>query len=265
MPVGDIQHGAQGADLGKFGRHLLWGMNYNAYFTGLGDYLDVASPSGRDKWNHAQFYDSVKDAMDKSVLQSLDEMKRVLEPTQGRWIVLNRGHHYWRFQEEFAKENGLEADTDRELAKFLGCTVADGVAISQLKFSGEHGKHAVHCQIWQTHGEGSGITMAAPLNKLERQMSRFPTVDIFLIGHYSRKVGYPVDVQVPVFGKHPRMVAKRRILACTGGFVRSYEVGPRPSYVEKALMPPTNLGGVVIYARPVHSHDEDRLDLGISQ
>ena len=75
---------------------------------------------------------------------------------------------------------------------------------------------------------------------------------------------------MPIFGKHPRLQAKRRILAVTGGFSKGYEAGSRRngraggSYVETAMMPPTNLGGVLIYIRPVHTVGEDRLDLNIS-
>ena len=43
MPISDIQHGASGADLKKLKRHVEWGVEHGAYFTGLGDYIDVAS------------------------------------------------------------------------------------------------------------------------------------------------------------------------------------------------------------------------------
>lgn len=262
LPIGDIQHGAQGVDLPKLSRHIEWGVERGAYFTGLGDYIDVASPSGRSKWRRSEFYDSLIDSMDAHVHKLTDELKRVLEPSQGRWLMLNRGHHFWPYD----SENSAFTDTDAELADFLGCPVTGdmGLGVVQIKFKNEKGKRAIKARIWQWHGEGSGQTMAAPLNKLEREMSRWPTIDIFLIGHYSRKVGYPVDCLVPVFGKRPDVKAVRRILACTGGWVQSYTVGSRPSYVERAGMPPTNLGGPVIYARPVHAAGGDRLDLSVS-
>ncbi|KKM74107.1 hypothetical protein LCGC14_1403780 [marine sediment metagenome] len=263
MPVGDIQYGAQGVDLDKLKRHMEWGMKQDAYFVGMGDYVDVASPSNRRAIQLAGFYDSVTDAMGEIAVVHLERVMDALKGTEDRWFGLIEGHHYFQF------EDGRTSDTI--LAEKLRTPFLGTCAIVNLKFRDDavKGRHTINCQMWVHHGAGSGATMAAPLNKLEKMMSRFPTVDIFLLGHYSRKVGYPVDALVPVFGKHPRLRAKRRILACTGGFMKGYTVGsqrggrPQGSYVEKAMMSPTNLGGVLIKVRPVHTENEDRLDMNI--
>ena len=262
MPIGDLQYGAEGADLDKFKRHIAWGMKRGAYFIGMGDCVDVASPSGREKLADAHLYDSVRAALTAQAEQALDTLKVALKGTEGRWLGLQEGHHYWDF--------GGGQTTDTRLAAYLGAPFLGTCAITRLRFKQAGGTHVVSCQIWSHHGTGSGETITSPLNKLEKMMARFPTVDIFLLGHYSRKAGYPVDALVPVFGKNPRLIAKRRILAVTGGFMKGYTVGSKQngraagSYVEASMMPPTNLGGVVIYARPVHTESEDRLDLSIS-
>jgi hypothetical protein len=250
-------------DLPKLKRHIAWGVAHNAIFTGLGDYLDVASPSGREKYDKSGFYDSVMKNFDKGVYQLLDEVKDALAPSVGRWLILNKGHHFWQFKS--GPEKGR--DTDDVLAEYLRCPVTGvmGAAITELTFRNSRSKRALTCQVWQWHGEGSGQTIAAPCNKLEKAMARWQTVDIFLMGHYSRKVGYPVDCPVPTFGKNPQLRDRRRILACTGGFMRGYQAGGDPSYVEKAGMHPTNVGGVGVYIRPVHEEHGDRLDLSIYQ
>lgn len=262
MPVGDIQYGAEGSALDKLKRHMEWGMKMGAYFIGMGDYVDVASPSGREKIRNASFYDSVIDALTEKAQEHMEEVLKVFKGTEKHWLGLHEGHHYWEFQEG--------GTTDTIMAERLGAPFLGTCALTQVRFAQDNGRHRVVCQIWSHHGEGSGMTMAAPLNKLERMMSRFPSVDIFLLGHYSRKAGYPVDALVPIYGKIPRLVAKRRILAVCGGFARGYTVGSKRSgraqgsYVEKAMMPPTNLGAPVIYIRPVHAEHEDRLDMNIS-
>lgn len=263
MPVGDIQYGSEACVFDKFKRHMEWGMKHNAYFIGCGDFLDVASPSGRQKIRHADFYDSVTDALEDKVREQLDKFYTAVKGTEGRWLGLVHGHHYYEFS------NGTTTDTI--LAERLRCPYLGTSGIVQLKFKGN--KHLQTAQIFVHHGQGSGVTMTAPLNKLERMMSRFPSVDIFILGHFSRKVAYPVDALVPVFGARPKLVAKRRILACTGGFSKGYVVGsgikrygkPRGSYVEEGLYPPTNLGGLVIRVRPVRSGDENRIDLSVEQ
>ncbi len=261
MPVGDVQYGGSGADLDKFKRHMEWGMKQGAYFISMGDMVDMPSPSGRRKIVQADFYDSVLDSLSESAMRHMETIAEVIKGTENRWLGFLEGHHYWDF--------GGGVTTDTLLAEKMNSPFMGTCGIVQLRFRNSN-KRAVTCQIWAHHGAGSGATMTAPLNKLERMMSRFPTVDIFLIGHYSRKAGYPVDALVPVFGKRPRLIAKRRILAVTGGFSKGYEAGSRRngraggSYVEAAMMPPTNLGGVVLYVRPVHTEHEDRLDMNIS-
>jgi len=225
-------------------------------YTGLGDYIDVASPSGRMKYEKAAFYDSVKDTLDEGVAKLLEDMKKLLAPTIGRWLMLNRGHHFWRFQDG--------TDTDKLLADYLKCPATDdmGMGITQVKFRNR--RYTVSAEVWQWHGEGSSQTMAGPVNKLEREMLSWPTVDIFLMGHYSRAVGWPRDPLAPRFGKYPKLVAKRRILACTGAFDKGYTVNGRATYVERGGMPPLNHGGVLVYMIPEHRKDSDYLKLGVS-
>lgn len=262
VPISDLQYGAEGCDIEKFKRHIDWAMKYDhTYFIGLGDIVDVASPSGRQKLQNAGLYDSVRDMLDDGAQEHLEVVKKILDGTQDRWLGVHEGHHFWEFEAD-------GSTTDTRLAEFLRAPFLGTCAITQIKFKGAHRK-SPPCQIWSHHGTGSGATMAAPMNKLEKMMSRFPTVDIFLLAHYTRKVGYPVDALVPVFGKYPRLKAKRRILACTGGFYKGYIVGSKRKgramggYVEQGMMPPTNLGGVIIKIRPVHTKFEDRLDMNI--
>lgn len=263
MPVGDVQYGSDACDFNKFKRHMDWGMKHGAYFIGMGDYLDVASPSGRDKIKHADFYDSVHDAIEEKIREQLETFYTAVKGTEGRWLGLVHGHHYYDFLDG--------TNTDVILAQRLKTMYLGTSGIVQLTFSKKGSNHMQSAQIWVHHGQGSGATMASPLNKLERLMSRFPTIDVFLVGHYSRKIAYPVDALVPVFGSNPHLIAKRRILAATGGFMKGYVIGSgvkrygraRGTYVEEGMMPPTNLGGLVIRMRPVHGTNEDRIDMNV--
>ena len=250
LPIGDVQLGAEGYAGDVFKRWMEWGVKHKAYYVGLGDYVDVASPSGREKVRHAEFYDSVKDDMDDIAQQRLEQFQKAVDGTQGRWLGLVSGHHYWDFQDH--------TNTDSRLAEYLGCPYSESAAVVQVKFDGV-ANHRTHCNIYLWHGEGSGMTMAAPLNKLERLMSRWPTVDIFLMGHYSRVVHYKVGAMVPVFGKKPYLREAERILACTGGFSKGYVIGSQHggTYVERAGMPPTNLGSLKITVCPIHTGPEN--------
>ena len=46
MPLGDLQAGIAECDIDLLARKVNKALNLGAYFIGMGDYLDVASPSG---------------------------------------------------------------------------------------------------------------------------------------------------------------------------------------------------------------------------
>ncbi len=255
FPISDVQLGAPGCNFDDFKRWIDYGMRLGAYFYGLGDYLDVASPSGRKKIKDAEFYESVSGYLEDKASENIEKFLGALKGTEGRWLFMLEGHHYYEF------EDGSHSDII--IADALGAPFLGTSTIFQLKFKNRHRSQV--CQIWAHHGEGSGRTMASPLNKLEQIMSGFPSVDIFTMGHYHRACGYPVVGLIPIFGEHPRLKAKRRILACTGGWLKSYVVGnsragrPQGTYPEKGMMKPMNLGGVIIRVRPLHKQNYDYL------
>jgi len=261
MPLGDLQYGASGSDLDGFAKWIEYGQHLGAYYIGMGDYLDLLSPSNRVSWTSAKLYDSPRDAMQDQVEQLLDDVQQVLKPTKGRWLGLLAGHHYFEFQDG--------TTTDTRLAQYLDTPyLGDGAALLRLNFRRGQDKSGTYCTIFCAHGLGSGATVASPMNKLERLASRFEA-DIFLCGHYHRKVGYPFPCLTMTKGANPQLLEKTKILACTGGWLKGYEGGsakggvPKSSYVEQALMPPTSLGGVILRIRPVHKRKTEVLELSI--
>lgn len=94
--------------------------------------------------------------------------------------------------------------------------------------------------------------------------------DIYLIGHQHKKVSAPLD-QLYMTRKKPYGIAHRtKVIACTGGYLQGYYKGanqgrpyPRGGYVERGMRPPVALGCILLYLRPIHSH-EDRLDINVS-
>lgn len=250
-PIGDLQLGARGADLDKFKRHIDWCMAHEAHMIGMGDFVDVVSPSGQMKLDVADFYESVTEALTDHAYKALETISDVLRGTEGCWLGMHEGHHKWKFGQEV---DGTPITTDTLLAQRLGCPYLGWSALTTVHFDGTD----LECNIHSTHGNASSVTMSGPLIKLERRAETYPDVDIFLEGHCARKAGYPRDSMVVRDGK---LVSRRRIFALTGGFAKGYLIGST-TYVEKALMQPLNLGAPLIFIRPIDS--EGRLDLNIS-
>ncbi len=272
LPIGDIQYGAEGCDVDRLKRHLEWGMERKAYFMGMGDYGDVASPSNRKAImsTRPQLYDSVRGFMEEAMFEQTDKLWKILEPTKGRWLGLVSGHHYWPF------EDG--STTDTILANRLGCPyMGDGAGLIILQFNSAldgttKKNHYSTARIWFHHGVGSGQTMGAALNRIQYIMQRF-MADIYLIGHLPQTAAAPMPFLDYDALPSGRIIDKSRVrrAASTGGFLKSYYVGGRNAhgyaaagYGEAGMMPPTQLGGVVVYIRPRLIGGRIKIDTNIS-
>src|SRR3990167_2167004 len=151
LPITDIQWGAKGCDADRLKQHIDWGLKNDCYFVGLGDYVDVASPSNRSKFASANFYDTVRDAMDSISEKHVSELIDILQPTKGKWLGLLSGHHYWEFQDG--------TTTDTRLAKALAAPyLGDGAAkvILKMVYQPPNGKKKyADAHIWLHHGRGN--------------------------------------------------------------------------------------------------------------
>ena len=275
MPISDVQYGVAACDVDRFRKHIQWGVEHNAYYIGLGDYVDFASPSNRSRLQSliasGQLYDTVTGVLNEQAQQTLDEVIDILAPTKGRWLGLTTGHHQWQFSDG--------TTTDMRLAAALEAPYLGDCGIVNVQFELTPAMKASHrtqpsFNIWAHHGNGAGQMAGAPLNKLERMASAWDGVDVFLMAHHHKKVTTKLQRVRPVFGRTGRhkLVHRNVILACTGGFLKGYMVGnsdgggrPAGTYVEKAMLTPVALGGTVLWARPRHDHDGFAMvDLDIS-
>ena len=97
--------------------------------------------------------------------------------------------------------------------------------------------------------------------------------DVYLIGHQHKLVAAPIDQLYMTHKKPYRLRHKTKIIACTGSFLRGYSEGSKRGsraqggYVEKKMLTPVALGGIVLHIRPVRVQgngvDEQRLDLNV--
>ena len=259
MPVGDIQLGAQGCDEDRFKRHMEWGMKHNAYFLGMGDYVDVASPSNRHIIRTAKLYDSVQDVLTEGAARAAERFLALTAGSEGRWLGLLQGHHYYEFPDGTTSDTVIAAHLK---APFLG-----DCAFVRLHF--RRGAGVTTATIWCHHGEGYGRGAGAPLTKLQTIMPFFDA-DIYLMGHMHKVVGAPLDQLYMTRSDPPHLRYRTKIVAGTGSFLRGHMEGSSNgrratgSYVEKGMLPPVSLGGVVITIKPVHTNAEDHLDMRIS-
>lgn len=265
MPVGDIQFTGtrhDTADVDRLKRHIEWGMEHQAWFLGMGDYIDFASPSNRQRIKAAALYDTAEDVIEETARRISDELyDKALRGSEKRWLGLLEGHHFTQLRDG--------TTTDQYLASKLKTRFLGTCAYIRLVFSANKTRRG-NVLIWCHHGVGSG-RIGAPLNKLEL-LPTYWDADIYLMGHQSKKVAAPLDRIYPVFhGRgEPHLIHRTTIIAGTGGFSKAYLPGhtqgntPRGGYVEKAMMNPVALGGIVIRIRPRWKDDLWRPDIEVS-
>ena len=265
LPIGDIQYGVEACDLDRLKRHLEWAdKKPNAYFLGMGDYVDFGSPSNRGKLRgmlaNNELYDVVGDGLKDLAERHLEDLKKVLAPTKGKWLGLLSGHHFWEF------DDGTTSDT--RLADFLEAPFLGSSAIVRMDFPATNSYTNIFCH----HGEGSGALQSAPLNRLEKYMNAWEDVQIFLIAHHHKKVSAKLPRVRPVFdGEVPGLKEQQCILAGTGSFLKGYVPGSTDrgraagTYVEKKMLRPVTLGAVTIWLRPyVNDVGDGAVDLDIT-
>lgn len=244
MPIGDIQYGTPDCNVQMLREHIRWGIENNAYFIGMGDYGDYASPSNRLRLKSAGLYDGTQLALERAGRLMADELfEDALKPSVGRWLGMVRGHHYMDFADG--------TNSDQYLAAKLNAPHLGTCGLLGLEYNEGIVEILVH------HGTGYGQTVGSPLARLERQAANWPTVHVFLVGHQHKIVAARHPEKMYPLWNSGTLSHQSSVIACTGSFMRGYlanRIGPsgqpEGSYVEQKFLPPVALGGILLHIRP---------------
>lgn len=252
-PIGDIQWNGERRDIAfdHLQDHIKFCLQQpKPLFIGTGDYIDFVSPSNREKIAAAQFYDGPKKKIDDVALHLLKEVDElILRPTKDLWLGAVAGHHYYDLP--------TGGNSDMELCRRLKIPYyGEGVGICRLTFLKDSG-HKQSIQIWFAHGKGWGKSAVRPAVLLEEISSSYENIDIYLMGHHTKKVKADKDRMYPIYSTRaePRLGHRTIHLVGTGGWQKGYVEGTpkrlvKPTYVERALYGPVALGAPIIHVRP---------------
>jgi hypothetical protein len=252
-PIGDIQWSGDGGPTAQdtLKRHIDRCLEMDAWYIGMGDYTDFASPSNRARLTSANVYDTAQEILEQASDTLVGEVfERFLKPTKDRWIGLLEGHHFYEFGGR---------TSDMLLAEKLGTRSLGTSCYVHLE--------PCDVTIWAHHGCGGGILPGAPLNKLYHVAAGVAGADVYLMGHTTKAPATPISRIAPVWKPKPDLVHRTIRLANTGGFSRSNIPGhrrgniPRGDYAEQGMMGPSPLGAplVIIDARTTRQVDRVRV------
>ena len=243
-PISDIQYqGGDFTDIKRLNKMVRWGAKQGAHFIGLGDYIDFASPSNREKLLAVTLYDSAVKTIDDAALSLTEDLFALLKTSRGMWDGLLEGHHFYE-----TKNLGT---TDQYLASLLQ-TEFLGTAAS-LIYEFPNGQE---CKVFTHHGKGSSIMLAGVFNTIEK-LVRDHDADVYLMAH-QHKLAFIRGVKLctRVIDGKDTLQERHIIMGATGsylkGFLQGAEVGGRPggTYAERKMLPPLALGSGSIRVKP---------------
>lgn len=254
-PIGDFQWSGDGGPTAQdtLHRHIDKCLELDAWFIGMGDYTDFASPSNRARLASSQIYDTAQEVLEDASNNLVSEVfTRFLAPTKDRWIGLLEGHHFYEFGGR---------TSDMLLADMLGTRSLGTSCYVHLE--------PCDVTIWAHHGCGGGMLPGAPLNKLYHIAAGIAGADVYLMGHTTKAPAVPISRIAPVWGPQPDLIHRTIRLVNTGGFSRSNIPGhrrggiPRGDYAEQGMMPPSPLGApiITIDARAERQVDKVRVSI----
>ncbi len=263
-PIGDIQWNGDRDEIAydQLREHITRCMQLpNPLFVGMGDYVDFASPSNRAAIAAARLYQGPRKALDDKALDlTTGVYDEILQPTRGRWLGMVSGHHLYPLI--------TGGNTDIRLAELLEAPyLGTGIAVIRLEFREKHHRQVI--QLWVAHGKGYGRKASRPVDMLEGLAADWEEIDVFLMGHHTKKAKADKNKLVPLWPKRgePRLQHRAVHLVGTGGWSKGYVLG-QPTYVEDMLLAPVVLGAPIIHVRPrwrsVRELDSDVWDANIT-
>ena len=217
-------------------------------FIGMGDYIDFASPSNRSRLKAANLYDTAGDVIDQKALSLVYEVYDFLKPTKGKWLGLVEGHHFHEMKDG--------TTTDMRLCEMLKAEFFGTTGLLNVQFRRETSDQQIGLVIWFAHGTGSGQTGYYPLTRLEKKSAEWERVDVFAMGHTTKKVMEYQNRVYPRWSPVRDLAHRKVILVGTGGYSKCYVEGakqgrvPRGGYAEQKMLHSSIIGSPVVHARP---------------
>lgn len=231
--MADVQHGVADCDTEGFTRYMEY-MSEQPYprFVGVGDYVDLGSPSNRRlilaSEEQGKVYDTMREAIDAQGKKHAAEFVEMAAPARGKTDVLVGGHHLWPYANH-------RDSTDTDIAKALGrgnqsvpYAAKEQAALVSYIF-----RNGLEISVYVKHGNSNSPLSAG------REVIGNNLADIIIMGH-SHKLMHMVE-QRTVAVTEDGIDAQRVHLCGAGSWLESIRPG-RSTYVERANLQPVSVG-----------------------
>ena len=239
--LSDIHIGNVGFHQSLFKRHVQQAADDpNGYVMLLGDVLDAVFVTDKRYAPCAGDRDAALSMRNDLINMQAEKATALLAPLRGKILACLIGNH------EEAVVRSCSVDPLRIVAHDLDAPYEAAYA-AYVRLAIPTRRHGnCHVDFYLHHGAGGGALSGAKINRVERRAGWFATADVVASGHnHKRSLTTNVALSVPRASMHVQ--EKTQICMNTGGYLRGYAQDVAGSlYTERADLPPTELGGMMV-------------------
>jgi hypothetical protein len=222
----------------------------NAYYVGMGDWLDLVGPTDRKRW--IAISNSAKYGPEEQlnlVGSSMRDLKRILKPilNKEKCVGMMVGNHEWQWVKRH------HYNPIRDLAEEVDCLYM-GISshilfplldVKSRKYDPENDAE----KFFFHHGKGSGVTVASAINNVlsfrtGHEATGYMTAHVHKASSYSYNMLGTIDPQTV---KRQKVDFKEipKVCCTTGGYLYSYPPG-EGGYAEERGYEPVMVGSTKI-------------------
>lgn len=191
----------------------------NAWFFGMGDYLDSTSTTERECLGNisGKMHETFRNDIQALQLAKVELVAKELAFMRGRIVGMLNGNHYFEFQ------SGM--NSDQKLCELLGAKYLGVCSFVRLSFN-RHGRF-ISRDIFAHHGQGAARLIGGSLNRVA-QMFEGVECDIVAMGHDHKRGIVPGTPRLFLShdsNKGLRLCSRETWVIRSGSYLKSYEPG----------------------------------------
>lgn len=225
----------------------------DAWFFGMGDYLDSTSTSERECLGNIspKMHETFRNDIQELQLAKCEAFAKDIAFMRGRIIGMLNGNHYFEFQHG--------ANTDQKICELLSAKYLGVCSFVRLTFNSHGRQHSR--DIYAHHGAGAARLVGGSLNRVA-QMAEGAEADIFAMGHDHKKGAVPGQPRLFLRNDSRdglKVESREPIVIRSGSFLKSFENG-KSNYNVDACRAPSSLGHVEVLINVKCQHGKTKPD-----
>ena len=237
---GDVHRDAPNHAHGRWRQFLEYARKLkDAWFFGMGDYLDSTSTTERECLGHInkQMHETFRNDVSALQLAKCELFADECDFMRGRIVGMLNGNHYF----EFAHGQ----NSDQKICELLGTKYLGVCSFVRLNF--DNCGRTCSRDIYAHHGMGAARLIGGSINRVQ-QMAEGAEADIYAMGHDHKRIGTPGQCRLFLSRSNRdglKIEYREPVILRTGSFLASYEPG-EVNYNVDACRPPSSLGHVEV-------------------